>query len=100
MADFVYDPQHLSPGKPYYRLRVATNPSTGAILGEVDVDLIAPDQDGGASYTFSGFELPARDALSLAQARATEAGVEKILVVDRYGLLLFGPAVAGLGAGL
>lgn len=86
MSDLVYDPEHLSPGEPYYRLRVAMNPSTGAILGDLDMGLVAPDQGDGVGDAFSGFEIPARD-VSLAQTRAAEAGVQKILVVDRYGFL-------------
>lgn len=35
----------------------------------------------------SGFEFPAREALTLAQRRASEMGVRAILIVDPYGLL-------------
>lgn len=91
MAELVYDPQHLSPGETYYRLTVGTNPSTGAILADLDMDLVAPADPDFAPAPFSGFELPARDMLFQAQARAGENGVGKILVVDPLGLLSLAP---------
>lgn len=91
MAELVYDPQVLSPGEPYYRLTVGTNPSTGAILADLDMDLTAPAAEDTAPLAFSGFELPARDALFQAQSRASESSVGKILVVDPLGLLSSAP---------
>jgi hypothetical protein len=91
MAELVYDPQVLSPGERYYRLTVGTNPSTGAILADLDMDLVAPAAEDTAPLAFSGFELPARDALFQAQSRASENGVGKILVVDPFGLLSSAP---------
>lgn len=91
MAELVYDPQHLSPGETYYRLTVGTNPSTGAILADLDMDLLAPADPDFAPAAFSGFELPARDALFQAQARAGENGVGRILVIDPLGLLSLAP---------
>ncbi|HWU13258.1 MAG TPA: hypothetical protein VN157_04525 [Caulobacter sp.] len=95
MAELVYDPQHLSPGETYYRLTVGTNPSTGAILADLDMDLVAPADPDFTPAPFSGFELPARDTLfqaqAQAQARAGENGVGKILVVDPLGLLSLAP---------
>lgn len=90
MAELVYDPQVLSPGELYYRLTVGTNPSTGAILADLDMDLVAPPAPED-TVSFSGFELPARDALFQAQSRASENGVGKILVVDPFGLLSLAP---------
>lgn len=93
MAELIYDAQQLAPGEPFYRLRIGLNPSTNAILGDVDMDLTAPAiGDDLAPTAFSGFEWPAREALALAQARAAENGIAKILVVDPLGLLSLAPA--------
>ncbi|EPR18790.1 hypothetical protein M527_11520 [Sphingobium indicum IP26] len=90
MAELIYDPSMIEDGERVFLVHVGRAPVGDTILADLEMDEVGPiAADRLAPRRFSGFEFPAGDVMHKAHARANEAGVRKIMVVDPYGQLRF-----------
>jgi hypothetical protein len=88
MAELIYDANQLADGQAFILLQVGRGGASNQIVADITMDLTAPaTAEHLAPAIMSGFEFPAREALTLAQRRASEMDVRAILIVDPYGLL-------------
>lgn len=89
MAEVVTDAHAIEAGENYIAIYVDCLNGLGqSIVAEMEMDLTGPvTADDAQPRKLSGFELPALELLHLAQERAGEKGVRKILVIDPQGLL-------------
>jgi len=87
MVEVILDERLIAHGEPFF-IAYVDQPKNGTIDAELAMDLIGPATDAQvAPRKLSGFELPALELLHKAKARAAEAGVGKILLIDPQGLL-------------
>lgn len=90
MAELIYDQSKAEDGEAIFVVHVGRTPTSETVLASLEMEAVAPiAEEQLAPFRFSGFEFPAGDVMHLAQARAAERSVKKILVVDPYGLLRF-----------
>lgn len=89
MAEVIIDDRLIEPGEPYFAVYVdRPRGISQKVVADLDMDLIGPvTPEQAQPRKLSGFELPALELIEKAQARATEQGVRKILLVDPLGLL-------------
>ena len=89
MAEVVTDAHAIEAGESYIAVYIDCSRGVGqSIVAEMEMDLTGPVTDEvGQPRKLSGFELPALELLHLAQQRAGERGVKKILLVDPQGFL-------------
>lgn len=89
LAEVVTDALAIEAGENYIAVYVDCSRGVGqSIVAEMEMDLTGPvTADVAQPRTLSGFELPALELLHLAQERAGERGVKKILLVDPQGFL-------------
>lgn len=90
MAELIYGGTKIDAGERFFLVHVGRAHTSGAILADLEMNEIGPVAvQKLVPRRFSGFELPANDVMNFAQARAYEMDVDKILVVDPHGQLLF-----------
>ncbi|USI77585.1 hypothetical protein [Sphingopyxis sp. USTB-05] len=89
MAQIVVDKSHIAEGETYFAAYIdRPNARGSAIVAELATGLTGPvTPDRLRARKLSGFELPALELIELAQRRADEQGVKKILLIDPYGWL-------------
>lgn len=89
MAEVVSDTSAIEAGESFIAVYVDCSRGVGqSIVAEMKMDLTGPvTTDIAQPRKLSGFELPALEVLHLAQMRAGERGVKKILLVDLQGFL-------------
>jgi len=89
LAEVVMDMHAIEAGENYIVVYVDCSRGVGqSIVAEMEMDLIGPvTADVAQPRRLSGFELPAQELMHLAQERAGERGVKKILLVDPRGFL-------------
>lgn len=89
LAEVVMDAGTIETGENYIAVYVDCSRGVGqSIVAEMEMDLTGPvTEDVAQPRKLSGFEFPALELLHLAQERADERGVKKILLVDPQGFL-------------
>lgn len=89
MAQIVTDAASIADGEAYFAIYVdRARDSETSIVAELATGLAGPvSPSRSAPRKLSGFELPALELMRLAQVRASEQGVRKILLIDPEGWL-------------
>lgn len=89
MAQIVVDQSRIAEGESYFAAYVDRPDARGSgIVAELSTSLVGPvTADRLRPRKLSGFELPALELIELAQRRADEQGVRKILLIDPDGWL-------------
>jgi hypothetical protein len=89
VAEIVLNERTIEDGESYFAVYVDRTRGVGqSIVGELEMNLIGPvSAEIAQPRRLSGFELPALEMMHLAQQRAAEQGVKKILLIDPQGLL-------------
>lgn len=89
MVQIVTDAALIADGEAYFAIYVdRARDSDVSIVAELATELVGPVSPSRlAPRRLSGFELPALELMRLAGERASEQGVQKILLIDPEGWL-------------
>ena len=89
MAQVVMDKSDIAEGESYFAAYVDRRDARGSsIVAELSTGLVGPvTADRLRPRKLSGFELPVLELIEIAQRRAEEHGVRKILLIDPEGWL-------------
>jgi hypothetical protein len=89
VVDVILNEDLIAQGEPCFIIYVDRPRGAGqAIVAELAMDVVGRvSAEMAKPRKLSGFELPALEMVHLAQKRAADRGVQKILLVDPQGLL-------------
>jgi hypothetical protein len=89
LAEVIVDPNSIADGENYFIVYVdGLHGMNRSIVAEMRKDCIGPvTPELLRPRKLTGFALPAKELLQKAMERASERGVNKILLVDPFGLL-------------
>lgn len=89
LTELIINDTAIGDGEAYFAVYVDRPKGSGQpIVADLVMDLVGPvTPDRLVPRRLSGFELPALELIHMAQKRAAEAGVRKILLVDPQGLV-------------